>query len=288
MADSVLRRVLVDGLTLSQLFSKRPGVGLAAYRYRFRQALQRFVARPSPQPIPRGPLILLVDGVWFQFQGEPWVLYLTALKSCRGNDAIFLDPILLRGKEGSLRWERALAAIPPHALRRIQAMVADNVAGIHHVASQRGWVLQLCHFHLLQKLQAIRRGVRYALHGGPVREEIHQLARQALGLPEGRRLTRVLTRLQRLSHGDCGTQRVRASVREFLKRLTYYRSYLQYPALDLPRTTSAVESMCRLLREMLRSSRAGSNPSSVLLWSTALIRLRPKITCNGHSFNRIT
>ena len=80
-------------------------------------------------------------------------------------------------------------------------------------------MLQLCHFHLLLKLQAQRRGVRYML---------------------------------------------------------------------LPRTTNSVESMCRLLREMFRSSRAGSNPASVLLWATALIRMRPRVTCNGHSFNRKT
>jgi hypothetical protein len=78
------------------------------------------------------------------------------------------------------------------------------------------------------------------------------------------------------------------TVREFLKNLPFYRSYLQHPELGLPRTTNSVESMCRLLREMLRSSRAGSNPGSVLLWATAFIRLRSGVTCNSHTFNRKT
>lgn len=75
-------------------------------------------------------------------------------------------------------------------------------------------------------------------------------------------------------------------VREFLNVMPYYRTYLKRPELGLPRTTNSVESMCRLLREMFRSSRAGSNPNSVLLWATALIRLRPTIVCNGHPINR--
>jgi hypothetical protein len=37
---------------------------------------------------------------------------------------------------------------------------------------------------------------------------------------------------------------------------------LAHADLGLPLTTNSVESMCRLLREMFRSSRTGSNPSS--------------------------
>lgn len=276
----------MEGFTLGQLFSKRSGVALPAYRYRFRQALRRFVAQPCPQEIPRGPLVLLADGLWFEFDGRPWVLYLTALKPCRDNYATFLDPLLLPGKEGATRWQQAVAAIPPSASRRIQAMVVDNLPGMRRLARQRQWVLQLCQFHLLLKLRAQRRGVRYALRGGPVREEIQQLVRSALQLPDGPHLTRTLHRLTRLSQGDCGTQHIQTTVREFLSQLDHYRCYLTYPHLGLPWTTNAVESMGRLLRELFRSSRAGSNPASVLLWATALIRIRPKVICNGHPFNR--
>jgi hypothetical protein len=232
--------------------------------------------------------VLLADGLWFEFGGIPWVLYLTALKSCRGNYATFLDPLLLPGKEGASRWQQAFAAIPPGAACRIQAMVVDNLPGMRKLAHQRQWLLQLCHFHLLLKLQAQRRSVRYVLRGGPVREEIHQLIRNALDLPDGHLLSRTLDRLQRLSRGDCGTVRIQTTVREFLAGLQFYRSYLTHPSLGLPRTTNSVESMGRLLRELFRSSRAGSNPASVLLWATAFIRMRPTVVCNGHSFNRNT
>ncbi len=282
---TLLHRVLVEGFTLSQLFSKRPGVELPAYRYRFRQAMLRFVSRPAPQKIPRGPLVLLADGLWFQFDDVPWVLYLTALKPCNGDYTTFLDPMLLQGRESATCWQKVAAAIPPQAMRRIRAMIVDNLPGMQKLASQHGWVLQLCHFHLLLKLQAQRRGMRYTLRGGSVREEIHRLIRSALGLSAGDRLTKILERLRRLSQGDCGTQRIQTTVREFLKGLQYYRSYLAHPRLGLPHTTNSMESMGRLLREMFRSSRAGSNPAAVLLWATAFIRMRSQIKCNRHQIN---
>lgn len=282
----VLRRVLLKGCTLGQLFSNRAGVALPAYRYRFRQALRRFVRRPAPQKIPRGSLVLLADGLWFEFDGIPWVLYLTALKSCRANQAIFLDPLLLPGREGATRWQQVLAAIPPKAKDRIRAIVADNLPGMRKLAHQHRWVLQLCHFHLLLKLMARRGRVRYTLRGGRVRDEIHKLIREALALPDGARLSRSLKRLRKLSLGDCGTLRMQTTVREFLTNLSFYRAYRTHPTLGIPITTNVVESMCRLLREMFRSSRSGSNPPSALLWVTAFIRLRATLVCNGHCINR--
>jgi hypothetical protein len=263
-------------------------VALPTYRYRFRKALQRFVARASPQPLPPGPLVLLADGLWFQFKGQPWVLYLTALKPCQGDYAVFLDPVLLAGTERPARWDQALAHIPPAATEHIRAIVADNLPGMRRLARQRGWVLQLCHFHLLLKLYGQRGSRPHALRGGPVRQELHQCIRQALDLPEGTPLHTTLQRLQRLALTDCGTARIQMTVRAFLRDLEFYRSYRQYPQLGLPRTTNTVESMGRLLREMFRRHRAGSNPASTLRWATAFIRIRPTVACNSYPINRKT
>ena len=283
---AVVQRVLIDGLTIGQLHSQRVDVELPAYRYRFRQALRRLVARAAAPPVARGPLVLLADGLWFEFDGAPWVLYLMALKPCGGNVATFIDPLMLPGREGASRWRQAIEAIPPGVVHRIQALVADNLPGMQKIARQRQWALQLCHFHLLLKLQVRRRAIAHSLRGGAVRAEIHNLVRSALELPAGPELECVLQRLERIAGHDCGTTRIQITVNEFLGGLRYYRTYLDHPALGLPRTSNAVESMCRLLREMLRSSRAGSNSESVRLWATALIRTRPKVVCNGYQINK--
>lgn len=287
MPPTLLHKVLLNGYTLRQLTERRTRLSLATVRYRFRQALGRFVSRPGPQKIPRGPLVLLADGLWFQFARKPWVLYLTALKSCSGHSAFFLDPLLFPGKEGATRWEQVVAAIPAHAQARIRALVVDNLRGMHLLAKRRRWVLQLCHFHLILKLQVHRRGPRRALKGGTVREEIYRLIRNALELPEGPRLSRVIGRLERLAQTSCGTQRMQAVVREFLYCIGHYRAYQAHPTLGLPTTTNTVESMGGIIRDLLRRSRAASSPRSLLLWATALIRLRPEITCNGKAINRI-
>ena len=287
MPLTLLNEALLNRYTLRQLARRRAGLALPTFRYRFRQALHRFVERRGPKRIPHGALVLLADGLWFRFAGKPWVLYLTALKPCAGKSAFFLDPLLIAGKEGATRWEQAFAAIPVLAQARIRALVVDNLRGMQLLANRRRWVLQLCHFHLILKFQVHRRGPRRALKGGKVREEIYQLVRNALELPEGPRLNSVLGRLQRLAQTSCGTRRMQAVVREFLYCIEYYRAYQNHPTLGLPATTNTVESMGGIIRDLLRRSRAASNPRSLLLWVTALIRLRPKVTCNGKTFNRI-
>lgn len=285
-SSQVLQRVLLKGCTLGQLFSARTNVALPAYRYRFRQALRRLVTRPAPQKIPRGPLVLLVDGLWFEFGGAPWVMYLMALKACRGDRATFLDPLLLLGREGATRWHQVVAAIPAKTRTRIKAIVADNLPGMRKLAHQQKWVLQLCHFHLLLKLMARRGSIRYTLRGGRIREQIHEHVRTALTAPDGDRFRKAIQRLQEISRGDCGTLRMQTTLRELLANIAFYRAYTENPSLGLPTTTNAVESMCRLIREMFRSSRAASNPRSAQMWATAFIRLRPTLVCNGHSINR--
>lgn len=269
---------------------RRPNLHLPSLRYRFRQALQQFIARPAPQKIPPyGRLILLVDGLWFNFKNEPWILYLTALRSCEGEVAVFLDPILLPGREGALKWKQVFAAIPSEAQNRICALVADNLQGMKLLAKHHRWVLQLCQFHLILKLQVQRVRSRQwrALRGGQIRENIYRLIRQALEISEGPKLNALLYELTQLAHAFCGTQRIQAVIRDFLISIKYYRAYALYPKLNLPTTTNTMESMGSVIRNLLHRNHCASTPKSLIQWTTALIRMRPEITCNGKNINRI-
>ena len=117
--------------------------------------------------------------------------------------------------------------------------------------------------------------------------EIYQSIRDALLLPDGKRLSQTVERLQLLSRGRLRNPADKTVLCQFLIDLPFYRATSLTQIWHLPLTTNAVESMRRLLRDcMLRSSRAGSNPKSLLLWATALIRLRPTVTCNGNPINR--
>jgi hypothetical protein len=281
ISQNVLSQIFLERYTLLHLVQRRPGLGLSAFRHRFRQALQRFINRPRPQKIPSGPLILLADGLWFHFDQKPWILYLTALKPCSGKTAVFLDPILLPGKEGAFKWNRVFAAIPSEPRARIKALVVDNLNGMKLIAKKEGWILQLCHFHLILKLQIQRGRERRALKGGSVREEIYRTIRQALETPDESHLNTLLARLTHLTQTFCGTQRIQAMVREFIQSIKYYRAYRAHFELNLPSTTNTVEAMCSIIRDLLRRNRSASSPKALLQWTTALIRLRQELTCNG-------
>lgn len=282
----LLTQIFLEKYTLGQLIRRRPRVGIFNFRHRFRKTLRHFINHPKHQELPQGKLILLADGLWFYFHEEPWILYLTALKSCSDKTAIFLDPILLPGREGAFRWKRVFAAIPMEARSRIQALVVDNLQGMKFIAKQEKWVLQLCHFHLILKLQIQRGRERRILKGGGVREEIYQMIRQALETPDNSQLNTILTKLTQLTKSSCGTQRIQAVVREFLQSIKYYRAYKMYPELNMPTTTNTVESMCCIIRDLLRRNRCASNPNSLLQWATALIRLKQKLICNGKHFQQ--
>ncbi len=290
MSPNVLRQIFLQGLTLQQLVQRRSNLRLPSFRYRFRQTLKLFNSRPRFLKIPsHGPLILLADGIWFDFKGRQWVLYLTALKPCEGKTAIFLDPILLPDREGALKWRRVFESIPPEIADRICALVADNLQGMKLLAKRHRWVLQLCQFHLILKLQVQRVRSRQwrALRGGQVREDIYRLIRQILEVPEGPKLDVLLCELTQLANSFCGTQRIQAVVHDFLKSIKYYRAYALHPKLNLPTTTNTMESMSSIIRKLLHRNHCASNPKSLVQWTKALIRMRPEIICNGKIINRI-
>ena len=81
--------------------------------------------------------------------------------------------------------------------------------------------------------------------------------------------------------------RIQAMVREFIQSIKYYRAYQIHSKLNLPTTTNTVEAMCCIVRDLLRRNRCASSPKSLLQWTTALIRLRKELKCNGKIINRI-
>jgi hypothetical protein len=273
-------QVFLERKTLCQLTHRSP-LALATLRYRFRQGLRQWVARPYPHAIPSGPLILLADALWFRFKGKLWILYLTALRTRSNSTALFLDPVLMPGKEGAWKWQEVFNKLPPQA--KIRAVVVDNLNGMIKIANQHDWILQLCHFHLLMKFEGRH---QRRLIGGHLRHELFRLVRQVLELPEGNHLQHCIKRLSGFTRHPGLSPRIQGMTRWLIQTLEYHRSYRSYPMLHLPTTNNAVESMAGLIRDLLRRNRCASSPQSLLLWAKAFIRMRPRIVCNGSSFNR--
>ena len=274
----------MQGRTLKTL-APRSGLTSQAMSHRFRRALHQLVSRPRRLRLLAGPLVLVLDGLYFRFRGKDWVLYLMAVKSCHHNRAIFLDPLLLPGRENLRGWSQALATIPAYIHRRIRASVSDEVAGIIRLGTAQGWIVQLCHFHLISRLQNCRGRRNRRLAGRPLREALYQLTRKALDLPDGPSLQTVLKELRHLVGQATGLRVIRMIVGEFLRRIDHFRAYRKYPELDLPSTTGSVEAMNRRVRDLMRQTRSISSPKALQLWATALIRTRPSVMCNGKHFS---
>lgn len=273
----------MQGRTLKDLTRRYPGLSHRALSYRFHQAMRQYVAQPRNLNLP-GRLVLLVDGLYFRFNGQPWVLYLMALKPCNRNRALFLDPVLFPGREEISLWSEAINTIPVKVHKHIRGLVSDQIRGMPSLAARKGWILQLCHFHLISQLQGSRGRRKRKLVGRTVREALYQLTRQALELPDGPRLELVLRRLRKLVQQPMGSRVMRMVVREFLRRTDQFRAYRRHPELDLPTTTGTIEAMGRIVRDLMRQTRSIRSPHALQLWATALIRMHPSVTCNGKHF----
>lgn len=283
IAAPLLDHVLLGHLTLRGL-AGRARVTPQGLSYRFHRALSRFVAQPRLVPSLTGNLVLLADGLWFRFQQKPWVLYLTALKPCQHNYALFLDPVLLPGRETVQIWRKIVHALPAEVKARVRALVSDDLRGMKSLAMENGWVFQLCQFHLISQLQGRRGRIKQTVPGRNLREALYQLTRQALELPDGPALRTVLRRLHWTVGQPGPSARMRMAVRQFLREMEHYRAYRFHPELGLPATTNAVETMGRILRDLMRRTRSLSSPEALHLWVTALIRKRPQVICNGKQF----
>jgi hypothetical protein len=226
-----------------------------------------------------------LDGLYFRFRGKDWVLYVMAVKPCDQNQAFFLDPVLQPGRENMQGWSRAFATIPTSIHKRIRASVSDEISGIVRLSTGHGWIVQLCHFHLISRLQNCRGRRNRRLEGRPLREALYQHVRKALELPDDRRLQTVLKKLRSLVRKAKGLRVMRMIVREFLRRTEHFRAYRKYPELDLPTTTGSVEAMNHRLRDLMRQTRNIKSPQALQLWASALIRTRPIVMCNGKNFS---
>ncbi len=253
------------------------GLPVPTLRQRFRRALTWFLEHsPSPQA-PPGELALIVDAMWFSFSRERWTLYLLALKPITAAWVRFLDPVLLPGRECLGAWQEAVKTIDPEVRNRIRAFVSDGFRGCKTVARTGGWVHQRCHFHLIAQLHG-RRCRFKGTYGREVREAIYRLIRHTLTTPNSERLDQLREELKQLAGQPNCPKRFQMFVHDFLRELHAFRTYQDYPQWHLPTTTNVVESMSSILRNQTQHLK---NPDSLLRWATAIIRLRPQMTCNG-------
>lgn len=276
--DRLLRQVFTEQRSLTQI-ARRRGQTRQALSYRFLQALRARLGCAKVLQEDENELILLVDGLWFRFKGRPWVLYLLALRPVLADEATFLAPLLLEGPESVLAWKQALDSIPKQRRLRICALVGDKFRGCRSIAAENGWVLQLCHFHLLAPLERATGKRRPTLKARVLRQEAYRLVKKALLTGDWKELQGIIYCLKALIAEPIMPIAYKRTVRGFLRHMSHYHAFREYPNLRLPRTNNSVEAMGRRLRDLLARTRSLSSPDSLRLWATECIRRKPTIAC---------
>lgn len=242
---------------------------------RFGKNLNVIVKRKRISRIRGNKLILLIDAQWQYFRGELWTMYFLSIKTVGSEKVTILDPILRCGRECFTDWNEAIDQLPRSAKKRVIAIVSDGIRGINTIAANNGWLLQRCHFRLLGMLQKMR-GKRLTTSGRLVREEIYCSIKLALAETSKRRLNILCKRLAVLAKDDLCPARMRGAVRDFLRRLSEFRTYMDYPELNLPTTVNVVESNNSYVR---RKSRTVNSPNAWHRWAIACARFKSKFTC---------
>lgn len=269
-----LDKVFSHGFSVKQL-AMHSNLSVDAIYKRFGNNLTSVVKSKRIIRIEGKKLILIIDAEWQYFNGELWTLYFMAVKSVGSKFVVVLDPILKPGKESAINWNSVINELPPTIKNRIIAVVSDGIRGIETVTNNHDWIIQRCHFHLLSTLQKMR-GKRVTTSGRLIREEIYQLVKLALIETSKRRLNVICKRLAFLAKEVGCPKRMRMIVRDFLRRLTEFRSYLEYPDFHLPTTTNVMESVNSIVR---RKTKTINSSKAWHKWATATIRLKSKFNC---------
>lgn len=275
---NLLTKVLVEKQSLFSAKLNRVQLTEAARSIRLRRSMEQFLKNTTPNRLPPGTLILIIDALWFRFKKERWAMYLRALRPVNGDRATFLDPVLRTGKENHEEWSDIIGAIPTGAKNRIVAMVSDGFRGSSRIAKSHNWILQRCHFHLFSQLQ-VNRGRWKKLPNVKQREQLCETMRRILATKT--HLREYLNELIRLlNRRDC-PRRLHAIGIELIRHHQEFRAYLNFLKWNLPNTTNSVESMNKIIRSQCRHLRT---PESLLVRSACLIRMRKTIVCKPKIF----
>lgn len=254
---------------------------------RHRKMLEALDKKPWDLPMPEGPLILIIDGLWFEFEDKRHVLYVMALRGvgAQAERATFLRPVLLAGAESSTNWKKVIKGIPENEYKRIVALVSDGLRAIECFTKKNGWVLQRCHFHLIAEVKrklGLNKKTIVFKEGRTLAYEAIQTLLHAKNEDE---LTQARLILQICSTDPLCPRRLRWRFNDFLDNLGDYRTYMIRPEFNLPTTTNVIENMNSRLRQMLRSRRGMKTPHSLELWTRAFVRFHPTSKCSGKAPN---
>lgn len=258
-------------------------MSVRALAKRHAQSLVSLCNRPWPHAVPRGPLILVMDAMWFRKGDELNTVYLLGLRAVTGDDLHFLRPILRPGHESQKRWREVIEEIPLKVRKRIRAIVSDSFSGAGGIAKERGWIFQRCQAHLLLRLETMCGDNKRTVSFREGRQELKRLAYALMNAWDEAKASKFADEFSRLGdHRECPVK-LRMIVAETLRYLHEFRACYLHPELRLPATTNALENTNGRIRSLLNRSRGCRTPESLIRWITGFVYFHPIVKCRPKS-----
>lgn len=252
-----------------------------ALEYRLKQSRDFFIRHTNWPEIPRGPLVAIADATMKTIAGRMYCVYIILLRKVNGLEAHPLPPRLEAGAESYEGWKRSFDDIPEPVHQRIEALVCDGHRGLVFNAKKRKWKVQRCNFHLLKCL-SVRRSIKSTRGNREIGKRLLLLANAILTTKDKQKLTPAVNEIEEIGwmskRGSLGL-----AISGFLKYLDEYRTYLNYPELNLPRTNNAAESFISGLERLCSHARGFRTKSSFEKWLETYVKHRKSIACNPSS-----
>lgn len=273
-----LECTFIEKLTIAQQ-TKRSSVSKRGLAKRHAASLAMLADCPWPHEPPAGPLILVMDAIWFRKDDERRTVYLVGLRAVDEYTLHFLRPVLRSGNESQKQWQEVVREIPEETRRRILAVVSDSFSGAGAIAKEHKWVFQRCQAHLLLRLETICGDNKRTVSWREGRQTLKALMYALMNTRDAQKASKIADQLFILGQDKNGPLKLKMIVTETLHYLHEFRSCYLYPDLRLPATTNALENTNGRIRSLLNRSRGCRTPEALIKWITGFLWFNPIVTC---------
>lgn len=223
--------------------------------------------------------VLLADAIIKRIRRRWCTVCFTAIKFPGDAKASLLPPMVVLHRESYAGWRMVLNAIPDDIYPAIKAIVCDGHRGLVYYARRSGWHVQRCQAHLLFSISGRRSQSPWSRHRREGRE-LHELAKSIFKETDATALAAAVNNIEVMGW-ETKSPQLRRVISGFVNAVEDYRTYLEYPGLDIPTTNNALESFISQFQELCHRARGFATIRALTVWVNAFTKYKKRITCNG-------
>lgn len=222
------------------------------------------------------PNILLADALRQRIGGIDHVTYLILVRPLHTMSAHVCVVETVPGYESKSGWNRAFARVPLQTRDKTKALVCDGHPGLVPMASQYGWVLQRCCFHVFKELN---KNMRLWHRASPETWWVHGLVHAAVDSMNDEKAMAAVALLKTYADKALNV-RVASVLRGFTTYVHDCRAYIYHDSLHLPATNNSCEASFRRVRALQTKARGWRTQEAYKKWVLYVLLTSKHIACN--------